>query len=108
MPQPRQVPPIQSPQQSGSAILVACVSGSYVHGQQQAEGVDQQVALAAAGLLGAVVAVRPPRSVVFTLWLSKTAALGVGRRPWRTRSRARSTRTICSQRPSSRQQRTEW
>jgi predicted TPR repeat methyltransferase len=30
---------------------------------------------------------------------------GVGRLPCRTRSRARSTRTICSQRPSSRQQR---
>jgi hypothetical protein len=44
-------------------------------------------------------------SVVLTLWLSKTAALGVGRRPWRTRSRTRSTRRMCRQRPSSRQQR---
>jgi hypothetical protein len=42
----------------------------------QAKGVDQQVALAAVELLGAVVAMPPPRSVVLTLWLSRIAALG--------------------------------
>jgi hypothetical protein len=47
----------------------------------QAEGVDQEVALAAVDPLGAVIAVPPPRSVVLTLWLSRIAALGVGRRP---------------------------
>jgi cytochrome c-type biogenesis protein CcmH/NrfF len=96
---------VEASQQLGRAIAVADVSGGHVHGQQQAEGVDQQVALAAVELLGAVVAMRPPLSVVLMLWLSKTAALGVGHRPWRTRSLARSTRRMCHQRPSSRQQR---
>jgi hypothetical protein len=73
------VTPIQPSQQLGSAVMVADVGGAHVH-QQQPEGVDQQVALAAVDLLGAVVAAWPPGSVVLTLWLSKTAALGVGRR----------------------------
>jgi hypothetical protein len=47
----------------------------------QPEGVDQQVPLATVDLLGAVVAVRPPFSVVLTLWLSRITALGVGLRP---------------------------
>jgi hypothetical protein len=54
--------------------------------EDQPEGVDQEVALAAVEPLGSVVAVPPPRSVVLTLWLSRIAALGVGRRPCRVRS----------------------
>ena len=90
---------------SGGAIAVADVGRGHLDLADQAEGVDQQVALAAVDLLGAVVAVSPPRSVVLTLWLSRMAALGVGRRPWRTRSWACSTRWICSHNPCCRQER---
>jgi hypothetical protein len=52
---------VQAPEQLGSTIVVADVGGTHMHGQQQPKGVDQQVALAAIDLLGAVVAVRKPR-----------------------------------------------
>jgi len=44
------------------------------------------VALAAFDLLSGVIAVWPPDSVVLTLWLSITAALGLALRPTRSRS----------------------
>jgi hypothetical protein len=56
------------------------------HAQQQARGVDRDVALPALDLLGRVVAARPPFSVVFTLWVSTIAAVGLGSRPSRSRS----------------------
>jgi hypothetical protein len=84
--QPGEPAPIQAPEQLGGAVAVAHISGGYLDLADQAEGVDQQVALEAVELLGAVVAVWPPRSVVLTLWLSRMAALGVGARPWRIRS----------------------
>jgi hypothetical protein len=47
------------------------------HRQDQPEGVDQQVALAAVDLLdGIVAAFGPPFLVVLTDWLSRMAALG--------------------------------
>jgi len=73
--------------------------------QDQAGGVDQQVALAPAQLLGAVVAARPPFSVVLTDWLSKMAALGVGSRPIRRRVCSRNAACAFSQVPSLRQSR---
>ena len=54
--------------------------------EQQAGGVDRDMALAALDLLRRVPAARPPFSVVFTLWVSITAALGLGSRPSRSRS----------------------
>jgi len=54
--------------------------------EQQAGGVDGDVALAAFDLLGGIIAARPPFSVVFTLWLSMTAAVGLASRPSCSRS----------------------
>jgi hypothetical protein len=56
------------------------------HTEQQARGIDRDVALAPLDLLGRVVAARPPFSVVFTLWVSTMVALGLGSLPSRSRS----------------------
>jgi hypothetical protein len=53
-------------------------------GPDQAERVDDEVALAPFDLLAGVVAVGPPFCAVFTDWLSMIAAEGVAFRPaWR-------------------------
>ena len=59
------------------------------HRQDQSERIDDQVALAPFDVLAFVVAVGPPFCGVFTDWLSRIAADGVGSRPaaWRTRTR---------------------
>ena len=48
--------------------------------EQQAGGVDPDMPFAALDLLRRIPAARPPFSVVFTLWVSITAALGLGSR----------------------------
>jgi hypothetical protein len=53
-------PSVQPPQQRHRAVAVADVGGGHLDLADQAEGVDQQVALAAVELLVAVVAVPPP------------------------------------------------
>jgi hypothetical protein len=59
-------------------------------GQDQAEGVDEEMALLAFDLLARVIArrvdARPPFSAPFTLWLSITPALGEAARPSRSRA----------------------
>ena len=67
VPQPRKPASVQAPEQLGGAVAVTHIGGGHTDLADQPEGVDQQVALAAIDLLGAVVAVRPPRSVVLTL-----------------------------------------
>ena len=54
--------------------------------EQQAGRVDRDVQLAAFDLLCRIPAARPPFSVVFTLWVSITVALGLGSRPSHSRS----------------------
>jgi hypothetical protein len=58
-------------------------------GEDQAEGVDEQMALLAFDLLARVIArrvdARPPFSALFTLWLSITPALGLAARLSRSR-----------------------
>jgi hypothetical protein len=56
------------------------------HTEQQSLRVDPNVALAPLDLLGGVIAARPPFSVVFTLWLSMMAAVGLASRPSLSRS----------------------
>ena len=58
-------------------------------GQDQTEGVDEEMAFLAFDLLARVIArrvdARPPFSALLTLWLSITAALGEASRPSRSR-----------------------
>ena len=48
---------------------------------KQAKRINHQMALAAGDLLARIIATRPPFSLVWTDWLSRMAALGVGSRP---------------------------
>jgi hypothetical protein len=58
--------------------------------QDQALGINDQMALASFDLFAPVIASTAPFSVVFTDWLSTIAALGVASRPsaWRSSSRS--------------------
>ena len=59
------------------------------HGQPQPHGIHYEVALATLDFLAGVIASGPPFSVVFTVWLSIMAALGVGWRPSAARTTGR-------------------
>ena len=80
------VEPLQPAQQVTGTIGVLNVGGMDNDAEQQAGGVDRDMPLAALDLLRRIPAARPPFSVVFTLWVSITAALGLGSRPSRSRS----------------------
>ena len=80
------VEPLQPTQQVARTIGVLDVGGMNDDAEQQAGGVDRDMPLAALDLLCRIPAARPPFSVVFTLWVSITAALGLGSRPSRSRS----------------------
>jgi hypothetical protein len=71
------------------AIAVLQVGRVDDDGEDQAEGVDEQMALLAFDLLARVIArrvdARPPFSAPFTLWLSITPALGLAARLSRSR-----------------------
>src|SRR5579875_3968438 len=80
------------------------------HRQQQTEGVYGEVALAsldvlARDVLAGVKAVGPPFCGVFTDWLSRIAAEGVGSRPSLTRTCSRRASWTLSIKPPSRQRR---
>jgi len=47
------------------------------NGQNEAHGIDHDMAFAAGDLLAGIISTEPPFSVVLTLWLSMMAALGV-------------------------------
>ena len=53
----------------------------WVHRQKQTEGIDHNMPFTAFHFLACVVPPRPSFSVVFTLWLSIMAPLGLGYRP---------------------------
>jgi hypothetical protein len=57
-------------------ITVLDTGGGNNHGQDQPEGVHEDVTLAPFDLLARVIAPEPPFSVVFTDWLSRIPALG--------------------------------
>jgi len=73
---------------------VAILNGGLVddHGDNEPEGVNDNVPLSSVNFLSGIVSAKPPFSVVLTDWLSMMAALGVGSRPQalRTCSRRRS------------------
>jgi hypothetical protein len=81
-------PPGASLQHPASPLPILDVGGVDHHRQDQAERIDEDMAFAAFDLLARIVATVPPFSVL-TLWLSKTAALGVGLRPAFLRTRSR-------------------
>jgi hypothetical protein len=58
--------------------------------QEETRRVNEEVALAAVEFLGAIRAVAPPVSVVFTVCASMMAAEGGGWRPMAVRTRSRS------------------
>ena len=71
--------------------------------QEQPEDIDDDVALAPADALAAVIAPGPPFSVVFTVWLSMIPALGFCVRPETSRRSPRGVSCIRSQTPARRQ-----
>ncbi len=79
-------PAIQDQQGAVAVLYVGRVDDD---GKDQAEGVDQEMALLALDLLARVIArrvdARPPFSAPFTLWLSITPALGEAPRPSNSR-----------------------
>ena len=71
-------------------ISVLDIGRMHHHRQQQAHGIYDDVSLSTVDLLTSIIATRPPFSVVFTLWLSMIAALGVGFLPSASRTQGRS------------------
>jgi hypothetical protein len=63
-------------QERHGRIAVLHISRSDHHGEQQPEGIDEDMPLATIDMFGLIVAVDPPFSVVLTDWLSITPALG--------------------------------
>ena len=57
-------------QQIPGAVGVLNISGVDDDAEQEARGIDTDMAFAALDLLGGIVAARPPFSVVLTLWVS--------------------------------------
>ena len=80
------------PQDQLGAVAILDIACMYDNRNNQAEGIDDNVPLSAVDLLPRIVTVYPPFSVVFTDWLSMTAADGVDCLPAarRTCSRRRS------------------
>ena len=72
-------------QNQRGAVAVLYVGRMHDRVEDQAEGIDEQVALLALDLLARVIArrvdARPPFSAPFTLWLSIAPALGEASRP---------------------------
>ncbi len=79
-------PAVEDQKGAVAVLQVGRVDGD---GEDQAEGVDEEMALLALDLLARVIArrvdARPPFSALFTLWLSITPALGEAARPSRSR-----------------------
>jgi len=73
-------------QQIPGAVGVLDIGGMDENTEQEAGGIDPNMAFAALDLLGGIVAARPPFSVVLTLWVSMMAAVGLASRPSLSRS----------------------
>ena len=75
--QPRELPDQFGQHQLGP-VAVLDIGRMHNDGQEQTQGVYDDVPLAALDLLAGVVAAGPPFSTVFTDWLSMIAAEGLG------------------------------
>ena len=87
--------PARLPQEGVGPVPVLNIGWVDADGQQQAERVGQDVALAAQDLLARVIAGRvergPPFRAPFTLWLSMIAVVGLASRPAFSRTSTYST-----------------
>ena len=72
-----------------AAVAILKVRGMHEQGDDQPEGVDDQMTLATAYLLARIVPPVPPFSAVLTDWLSRMPTLGVGHLPACRRTRER-------------------
>ena len=72
----------QAFQYQPSTVAILNVGGMHYRRQQQPQSIHHNVTFASLYPLARVVTSRPPFSVVFTDWLSMTAALGLAARPW--------------------------
>ena len=68
-------------QQIPGTVGVLNIGGMNDDAEQEAGGIDRDMALATLDLLGGIVAARPPFSVVLTLWVSMITAVGLASRP---------------------------
>ena len=76
-------------QQQNAAIPIRNIRCVHFYFQQEALRVDEDMALAPFDLLPAIVAPRPPFSLVLTVWLSIIPALGSRWRPAASRTSPR-------------------
>ena len=83
------IPPTKLAQHQLGAVAILNVAGMNNDSQNQSHRVNDNMPLATVDLLARVVTVRPPFSVVFTLWLSTIAAEGDFLRPADTRTLSR-------------------
>ena len=88
-----------------AAVTVLDVGRVNDQREDQAERVNDDMALTPLGFLARIVPSVAPFSAVLTDWLSMMPALGVGLRPFSIRTRRRSCSWIFSHVPSSRKQR---
>ena len=72
---------LQPPQDEDRAVAILDGGGMNDDGEDQAEGIDDDVPLAALDLFPGVEAAGPPFSASFTLWLSLMAAMGLASLP---------------------------
>ena len=83
-------------------IPVLDIGGMDEDEDEVAAGIGQDVALATLDLLARIIAANPPLSVVLTLWLSITPALGEASRPSTSRRFITSTVLMLANNPLSR------
>ena len=93
---------LQTLEQIPCAFGILNVGRMHNHTEQQPLRVDRNLALAPLDLLGGIVAARPPFSVVFTLWLSMMAAVGLASRPSPSRNKTTRWWRMLSQTPAAR------
>jgi hypothetical protein len=77
---------LQTLEQIPCTLGILDVGRMHDHTEQQSLCIDPNVAFAPLDLFSRIVAARPPFSVVFTLWLSMMAAVGLASRPSLSRS----------------------
>jgi hypothetical protein len=77
-------------EQPGGHVSISQIGGVDEDTQEETRRINEEMTLAPIELLRAIIAMRPPFSVVFTVWASMMAAEGWGWRPMRVRTSSRS------------------